>query len=169
MRADNLVLPLVVFLVTEPGIAAKAQTIDVTWAGFREQVAQQRLTGRGITIFLSDGARVSTTLRGVDEGSVVVDPSSKINKRWRATNGQARIPRAEITSVEFRGRRGRSGMIGGLAGLAIAGALSGAAAASPSEGNAPLAVIALIPILGLVGYFAGHHYDEPLPHFRIVR
>ncbi len=170
MRHPLLVLSLVFFILAEPVWAAADEAKSVNWAQLREEVATRRLNNRSVTIRVSDGKTVSSTLRRIEADGLVVASNPNTEKRWRATGLETKIPRAEVNSIKFAGRQGHRGLIGGLAGLGASGAIIGGAVAAtpPGEGQGGEGMFALIPVMGLAGYFIGRHYDKRIPQYRIV-
>ena len=170
IRGDSLVVALVLVMVTEPAFGAKA-VVELTWAGFRQQLVPYKLIGRGVKVFLSDGTKVSSVLRKVEEDALVVDTIPNTAKQWSETGRETRIPRAQVSSLRFAGRAGHGGLIGGLVGLGAGGALVGgmAAAMPTAEGSSFAGALLLVPILAVSGYFIGRLHDKPIPEFRIVQ
>ena len=163
-----LVLALVTLLIVEPIGFAAVQEKAVSWADFRQDVGQLRLTGRRITVNLSTGGRVNSTLRRVEAESLVVESNPNTSKRWPTADGETRIPRAEVEVVKFLGRKGHGGLIGGLVGLGAAVGLVAAASRTDAAGATAAGALIGFPVFGLGGYFIGRTADKPLPQYRIL-
>ncbi len=172
MRSVYLLFALALTLIAAPiGAAPPPQVKSVTWEQLRQDVTQLRLTNRGVNIFLAKGTTVRAVLKRIEEDALIVESNRKIDKQWRGSGGEGRIPRTEVTDLRFLGKQGRKGMIGGLAGLGAGAAIAAASAKSMEgqEGPAPGLVLLTIPIYGVVGYLIGHHLDAPMPEYRIVK
>ncbi len=140
----------------------------VNWAQLREAVASQKLMKRDVKVRLSPGDEVKTTLRAVDETALVVDGNRQTKKRWKAAyNNEVRIPRAEVTGLEFQGKKGKKGLMGALIGLGAGVGIALAILANSEEWDSLYSVF-LIPAGPVAGYVIGHAADTPLPNYRIV-
>ena len=170
MRPHYLIVLLVFCLTAPPVCVARQPEQAVNWAQMREAVASQKLTKRDVRVWFSMGDNLTSTLLRVDEDAVVVVANGKTKKRWKTSgSNEALIPRAEVTALEFLGKKGKKGLIGGLIGLGAGLGLAAVALAnSESEGVMALAGVLLIPAGAIGGYLIGHAANEPLPHFRIV-
>ncbi|MBL0156409.1 MAG: hypothetical protein IPP47_04825 [Bryobacterales bacterium] len=171
MRPHYLNWMMAVGLVAQPVCAAAQPEQAMNWAQLRQEIARQKLIKRTVKVHLASGPDVKATLRGMDDDSIVVNANRQTSKRWKATAAsEARIPRSEVTGLEFQGRRGKKGLIGGLVGLGVGLGMVVVASALGEHGvNAPTDyLVILLPAGPIAGYLIGHYADAPLPNVRIV-
>ena len=161
-------LGIFLLLLAKPCFAAEMEVIRTSWGGFQEQALARKLLRKDVEITLLAGNRFRTRLLAIEEQGLRVD-KNKATRLWSDRGDQALIPREQIRSVRFLGRKGHNGLMGGLFGLGTGLAVPSIATRDVEEGYAFLAVPLFGAIGGVSGYVIGYLTDRKLPEFVIER
>ncbi len=153
-----------------PGFAAEMEVIRTSWGGFGEQTVARKLLKKDVEITLLAGNRFRTRLLAVEEQGLQVE-KNKATRSWSDRGDQALVPREQIRSVRFLGRKGHHGLLGGLIGLGAGLAVPAIALRNVEEGSYGLLALPLLGmgIGGVSGYVIGYYTDRKQPEFIIER
>jgi len=150
---------------------AASDQIQVSWSELPGLIV-----GKEISLVLPDTTHVQGMALAVHADALILDVEKTSDSRSHP-KGQASIPRSSVSVIERKERNAKIGamvgsLVGGLGGAALGGRAAWSSGSRCGPGTCGTAVV--VGVLagggggGVLGYFAGRHFDHNVTLIRVA-